>query len=267
MEITPLALTVEHVRNMSYPDLVAAMKQENTPPGGSYTLDYWIEHAGISTCSNVLDLACSTGFSSRYCYELKHMRGSGIDLSSASISIAQEKANAIGAHDELSYQVADACELPFADAVFTHILGGCNFGFIQERDTALGECRRVLKQGGIICVSNFFYRVPPSAEIIQDVYDAIGFRPAAAWDQEFWDDFFFCKDLDLLSQEVHALKSDPETDIEDAISRYIYQDNFSTRELTEDVQQALYERFLKIRKTLNEHREFQGVALQLWRKK
>ena len=37
----------------------------NTPPGGVDTVQYWIKHAEIDSSSELLDLACNTGFSSR----------------------------------------------------------------------------------------------------------------------------------------------------------------------------------------------------------
>ena len=56
---------VEQIWQMAYPDFVAFIDQDNTPPGGEATVAWWIERAGIDADSHVLDLACNTGFSSR----------------------------------------------------------------------------------------------------------------------------------------------------------------------------------------------------------
>lgn len=64
-------LTEEVILNMNYPDFVALMQQDNTPPGAEYTIDYWIKHGCINKKSHLLDLACSTGFSSRECFKKK----------------------------------------------------------------------------------------------------------------------------------------------------------------------------------------------------
>ncbi len=41
-------LTEEVILNMNYPDFVALMQQDNTPPGAEYTIDYWIKHGCIN---------------------------------------------------------------------------------------------------------------------------------------------------------------------------------------------------------------------------
>ncbi|MHA3316482.1 SAM-dependent methyltransferase [Yersinia pseudotuberculosis] len=260
-------ITPDAIQTMNYPDFVALMKQDNTPPGGSYTLDYWIEHSNISKNSLLLDLACSTGYSSRYCYEKLNTLAQGIDISNVAINLAKEKASILGANDSLTYQVSDACELPFKSVYFTHILAGCNFAFIQERETALDEVIRVLKKGGVICTSNFYYRRTPESQIINNVYNAIGFKPDPKWDLQYWHDFFNHEKLELLHEKNYELTSQNYSDLQKNISNYIRKDNEFTRELDKKIQDAFYERFLSIREPLNTQRDYQGVTIQLWRKK
>lgn len=260
-------ITPEYLRSMNYPDFVALMKQDNTPPGSAYTVDYWIEHANISDCSVLLDLACSTGYSSRYCFSKTGSSAEGIDISEVAINTAREKAAALGAEDKLRYQVSDACSLPFGDDTFTHILGGCNFAFIQDREKALTEVFRVLKPQGIICTSNFYYRKTPGEEIINGVYNAIGFRPDPEWTLQYWQDFFASAGLELYHEKNHELSSQPGDELKKNLLSYITAENEYTRQLDETTQNAFYERFLAIREPLNDQRDYQGVTIQLWRKK
>ena len=46
-------LTEEVILNMNYPDFVALMQQDNTPPGAEYTIDYWIKHGCININSKI----------------------------------------------------------------------------------------------------------------------------------------------------------------------------------------------------------------------
>lgn len=260
-------ITPEFLRSMSYPDFVALMKQDNTPPGSAYTVDYWIEHAGLSKDSVLLDLACSTGYSSRRCFKKLNMYAHGIDISEIAINTAKEKARNLGAQEQLSYQVSDACSLPFSSNFFTHILAGCNFAFIQDRKQALSEVIRVLRKGGIICTSNFYYRKVPGDDIINNVYAAIGFRPDPHWNLQYWHDFFDCNELELYHEKNHEVTSQTSEELKANISAYIKNDNEFTRSLDEAAQNAFYERFLAIREPLNTQRDYQGVTIQLWRKK
>ena len=85
------------LNTLSYPDFVALMGQENTPPGGVQTVDSWRRSAqqwwaaGASSGNlRVLDLACSTGFSGRqFASGLdRPVNVTGIDLSSNMLAAA-----------------------------------------------------------------------------------------------------------------------------------------------------------------------------------
>lgn len=110
---------------------------DNTPPGGNVTLEIWIKNSEINKESYLLDLACSTGFSSRNISLKAECRADGIDISPPSIESANALAlkNGIGAR--VKFSVANAESNPFSDNTFTHITAGCCFGFISSKETAL----------------------------------------------------------------------------------------------------------------------------------
>ncbi|MBJ9324951.1 class I SAM-dependent methyltransferase [Citrobacter freundii] len=259
-------LTEEIILNMNYPDFVALMKQDNTPPGAEYTIDYWIKHGDINESSQLLDLACSTGFSSRECFKKKGSTAKGVDISDKAVIVANEKASKLKADRALKYIVADACNLPFEDASFTHVLGGCNFAFIQNRTTALNEVHRCLKNMGVLCTSNFYYRDKIPEEIINDVYNAINFRPEPFWTLEYWCNFYSEK-FTLVTEENHEMESQSEDELRNDIYDYVFNRNEFTKKLDKNIQKVIFERFLIIRRPLNAQRNYQGVTLQLWRKK
>lgn len=251
---------------MSYPDLVAFMQQENTPPGGSYALDYLIENSGITSSSHLLDLACSTGYSSRYCYEKVGSSAVGIDLSSSSVKVANATSSAMDATGNLHYQVADACALPFEKESFSHVLGGCNFGFIQDRRLALSECHRVLKPTGTLCISNFFFRNPPPEHILNSVEAALGWRPEPSWTYDYWKDFFVTGGFKLGSEFTYELFAENEEVLANRVMCYLTEENPSTKVIPTHQQKNLYNHFFEIRKSLNAQKDFQGVAFQIWHK-
>ncbi|WP_246796386.1 class I SAM-dependent methyltransferase [Burkholderia perseverans] len=261
------ATVVAGIGRMSYPDLVACIGQDNTPPGADLTLQTWIGNAGIGRSSLLLDLACSTGFSSRFCFEQVGSRSEGIDLSDAAIQVAAQKASAMGASDALNYQVADAAQLLFDDGVFSHILGGCNFAFISDRAAALRECVRVLEPSGALCVANFFYRKAPGNDMLSAVHDAIGFRPDPQWTLDYWRDFFGSSGLTCSFEKIEQLASLPMQRLQAGIEQYVDRENPFTRRLSEKVRGAFSSRMSSVRSVLNQQRDFQGVAIQTWRKK
>lgn len=251
---------------ISYPDFVALIRQDNTPPGSSDTLKYWIQHADINEYSYVLDLACSTGYSSRYCCLNVNCCGQGIDISELAIKIAIKNSKFYGYSEQFKYRVADACFLPFENDKFTHILGGCNYAFIINREKALLESLRVLKIGGVICVANFYYRSQVPLTVIKMVSQAIDFKPEVNWNLNFWRDFFSKGRLTLLNEKTYELKSQKKNDLINSIKKQIYIENIFTRTLSKENKESIFHHLLKIREPLNIQRNYQGVALQLWSK-
>lgn len=93
----------------------------------------------------LLDMGCGTG---NYAVELA-VRGlsvTGVDVSPAMLERAREKARARGL--AVSWQRADARQLPFADESFDAVLSVTALEFIPDPASALGEAYRVLKPGG-----------------------------------------------------------------------------------------------------------------------
>jgi SAM-dependent methyltransferase len=119
---------------MSYPEFVAFIGQSNTPPGEKTTVCVWRHFAAINHESEILDLACSTGYSSRVLSEQTGCRAIGIDIVGQAVEVARRD---LQHPDRLMYLVGDAAHLPFADGSFTHVIAGSSFGFIKERGLAL----------------------------------------------------------------------------------------------------------------------------------
>jgi ubiquinone/menaquinone biosynthesis C-methylase UbiE len=215
-------------------------------------LSTWIEWAGVSASSHLLDLACSTGFSSREAYKRVSCTAKGIDLSFSSIKMAEEEAKKIQAESSLSYCVGDAADLPFTDEEFTHVLGGCNFAFIQERTKALAEVHRVLQDGGKLCVANFHYTATPSVDLLNQVEQAIGFRPYAEWTYEWWNSFFDPLFVPLHS-EIFDLPVMSDEQLKNDV-RHVIEISPQLKNYSEEIKTFCIEKLTFIRLILNRHR-------------
>jgi ubiquinone/menaquinone biosynthesis C-methylase UbiE len=99
---------------------------------------------------DVLEIACGTGLVSRRLRERLDptVKLHATDLSEAMLAYA--RSNVPGAID---WRVADACALPFADAIYGAVV--CAFGimFVSDKAKAFREMRRVLKSGGLLFFS------------------------------------------------------------------------------------------------------------------
>lgn len=253
----------DFINKLSYPDFVAILGQDNTPPGGIDTVTAWVVRADIDQHSDIFDLACSTGYSSRTAAEITGCNGIGMDLSELAIRTARARAQAANLADRLEYCVGDVVGIPRTDGFFSHVLAGCSFAFVQQREAVLSEAHRILKVGGALCVANFFYFAQPPSRLLTEVEEAIGFRPDPGWTDAYWEQFFSERFVPVLDA-VHDL---PVMDTavlhrqaRDAVSKLEYL-------LGDGATRACYERLISIRSTLNEHRRYQQYSVQIWRKR
>ena len=110
--------------------------------------DEIIRCLNLSESDAVLDVATGTGEPGlTIAGRVKNGKVIGTDLSEGMLAVAQAKATEHGVRN-YEAQVADVCELPFADASFNAI--SCRMGFMFFPDLLLAahEMYRVLKPGG-----------------------------------------------------------------------------------------------------------------------
>lgn len=110
-------------------------------------LKTWIE---ISPTASLLDIACGTGeFERLLLAEQPTQRIVGVDISEQMLAIAAEKCQM---YPNVSFQVASASALPFADSRFDLIVSANAFHYFDEPTSALTEIDRVLKPDGAVVI-------------------------------------------------------------------------------------------------------------------
>jgi SAM-dependent methyltransferase len=99
--------TPDLIKKTSYPALVGYLRQENSPSWREKTIRYWINKGSIEEKSSILDLACSTGYSSRNAAKLTGCSGIGIDVEVCAIESAKNMAARDGV-PHLQFENGDA---------------------------------------------------------------------------------------------------------------------------------------------------------------
>lgn len=253
------------IDQLNYPDFVAQIGQENVPPGGAHTVDWWMAQTDIRSQDHVLDLACTTGFSGRRAHRRTQCAVTGIDLSKAAVIEAAHRAATEFPAGQFSYHACDASDLPLLDRTFSHVLAGCNFAFIQTREVALREVCRTMRTGGKILASNYFYKTPPTTAILDDVERVIGWRPDPSWDHSFWNQFF-SKHCVLIGEKITDLAMLDEAEIYNAILNEVTSSP-KIQAFSPADRKLIFDRLCEVRLVLNRHRAFQSIALQVWEMK
>jgi len=119
-------------------------------------LQNFIDFAGLQAADVVMDLGTGTALVARRAAP-KVKKVVGLDNSREMLTIAA------GENPTVEFALGDARNIPFAGASFDKVLARMVFHHITEDlELALAECLRVLRQGGMLVVSE---GVPPCPEV------------------------------------------------------------------------------------------------------
>jgi arsenite methyltransferase len=113
-----------------------------------------LEEVPLANRTNVLDVGCGTGFP---LIELAERLGSrtqvhGIDPWSSALKRAAEKI-ASRATPNVTLHEGSASAMPFFDASFDLIVSNLGVNNFDDRTAAIGECRRVARDGAILALT------------------------------------------------------------------------------------------------------------------
>ena len=118
--------------------------------------EIWYEHfhryvlAGeLVIGKRVLDAACGEGYGSAHLARTAKTV-TGVDISKESIAHASERYRA----DNLEFQLADGCNLPFKDNEFECIVSFETLEHLEDQSGLLREFRRVLEPDGFLLISS-----------------------------------------------------------------------------------------------------------------
>jgi ubiquinone/menaquinone biosynthesis C-methylase UbiE len=114
-------------------------------------LDFAVEH-GVRKESLVLDIGCANGGVSRELLEKTGCKIEGVELLDLLVDMGNEENDELGLADRFRIQQGSITSIPFEDNTFDFIFANDVFGMVEDIDTALTECRRVLKPGGKMLV-------------------------------------------------------------------------------------------------------------------
>jgi arsenite methyltransferase len=125
-------------------------------PGGLALTDRALGLCGFKPGDMVADLGCGPGSSAAHLASMHGMQVFAIDLSQEML------AEADAAHQGLTYIQANAQAIPLADACLDGVLCECVLSLTETPQMVLRECRRVLKPGGRLMLTDLYLRNPPA---------------------------------------------------------------------------------------------------------
>jgi ubiquinone/menaquinone biosynthesis C-methylase UbiE len=122
--------------------------------GGTAANDALAALAGIDGTCHVLDVCCGLGGPSRYMAHNFGCRVTGIDMTGSRIDGANRFAELTGLADRVTFQCANALDLPFVDGTFDILISQEAFCHVPDKDRLVAECTRVVMPGGRIAFTD-----------------------------------------------------------------------------------------------------------------
>jgi ubiquinone/menaquinone biosynthesis C-methylase UbiE len=142
-------------------------------PGGLRATQRLSESCNIDKNKRVLDIACGKGTTAVYLALKYGCPVVGIDISenliSESIALSRRK----GLEHLVSFQVADALDLPFSDNEFDVAIGQAMLILVTDKNEAVEEALRVTKPGGHVGWLELSWKEQPTKEFMDGVSNVL----------------------------------------------------------------------------------------------
>jgi len=142
--------------------------------GGLNATRELIELGHIGKNSYVLDVGCGVGITACYMAGEYGCRVVGIDLSEMMVRRSKERARRKKVEDKVEFRVADAQELPFMDNLFDAVIIESVNAFMDDKQKAANEYKRVTKKGGYVGFNEVTWIEAPPPELVEYLSRALG---------------------------------------------------------------------------------------------
>ncbi|HEY1713061.1 MAG TPA: methyltransferase domain-containing protein [Solirubrobacteraceae bacterium] len=114
------------------------------------------EHAAVTGDQCVLDVGCGMGGPARFLAATYGCTVTGVDITTPYLETAALLTELTGLTDRVSFQHADATDLPFADDMFDLVWTQHAAQSIPDKAAFFAELHRVLKRGGTAVIHDLY---------------------------------------------------------------------------------------------------------------
>lgn len=167
-------LTKKEIESLNFSETVGLINEPNRCSGGAHTIRRILQETMLPSGSTIVEIGSNTGYSSiEFALMRRDCNVIGIDINSESVAHSTKKALefkvpnvAFKVEDGSSCNLGDNC----ADLLFVSNVTS----FIKEREKAISEYGRILKDNGVLAAVQIHYKSEPPTEIKKKVEEAIG---------------------------------------------------------------------------------------------
>ncbi|MGH9540880.1 MAG: class I SAM-dependent methyltransferase [Terriglobales bacterium] len=143
-------------------DLARSLLGEAFHPGGLELTARLADRLELGPSRRLLDVAAGRGASALFLAERSGCEVLGLDYGAGNVAAANAAAAQRGLSERVRFQLADAEQLPIADASVDAVLCECAFCTFPEKAAAAAEFARVLRPGGGVGLSDVTRAAAPA---------------------------------------------------------------------------------------------------------
>ncbi len=251
----------EFIRKLSYTDFVGFVNQWNVLPGSYSTLSKWANYSRMNKNSRLLEVACSTGFSSRELATLTGCSGEGFDLSEKSIEMANYNKKHYAPRINFLYKVANGYHYK-PNSKFTHIAVGASLKFFPDPEKMIAKCINMFESGGYILASPFYVVRTIPKNLIKRAQKVFGITPTNISYKEIMQLY---NKFEIIYEDRNELVPETKDEIEYYCKSTIDRACEIRSIRDEKIYQAMFDRLFEVKKMSNDLRPYQRYSVLVLR--
>lgn len=254
-------MSPEEISRMSYVDLMAFLGEVNRPPGGKDSIRRVVQNTFLDKNSLVLDVGCNTGYCSFEIAHLTKCRVIGIDINENMINEANNLVKEGGETDLIKFRVADGMNLPFHDCTFDVVVSGGSTAFIEDKERALQEYSRVVKQWGFVVDINFYYKENPPKKMLDKMNRLLNIE-IKPWNESYWLSIY--EQIGL--EKYYVYTNSAQTATTQQVRKYC-ESMVKTKKLDPKAHQTLVSRLTTIMLLFSQNNSYLNYGIFIYRKR
>jgi len=253
-------LTVANIEDMSYTDFVSLIREENRPPGGKMTVREILKNSFVNFRSKVLEVGCTNGFTSLEVARTVGCEVFGIDINENSLENARNRIK----EERVTFLKGSTYDLPFDDSSFDLVVCGNATSFMEEKNNAVQEYMRVVRDWGFVALTPMYYIKKPSIEIVDKVSDIIGTKIDITTKDE-WTTLLEKNGFEIYYSKDYKFNGKNENDIKEYVELFLGKSFL--RDLNEEIRDVIRKKWSGIMNVFEENLSYVGYSIILLRKR
>lgn len=251
----------DSILRMSYTEFIAYVDQWNVPPGALDTINQWSVFGHVNESSKILEIACTTGLSSREISRITECKAKGIDICPYSVNAASFNAKRYADKLELDYECVDASKYQ-SDSKYTHVIIGAGLGFFEQPKQMLDKIPDFFDDYGYILASPYYSNGEMPDDIKNECKKIIGITPTTM-------SYDSVRDMYENYEIAYEKRCNIIIETEEQMKKYAYDTVKRGCEIrgikSEEIFECMYKRLYDIKRISNEMHKYQSYSVMVLR--